>query len=88
MTSSSGRISVQQLAPHSYRVTVTDGPVTTNHTVQVPADMQGGDEEHLVRRSFEFLLERERPTSILATFSLDVIGHYFPDYRTEIERRS
>ena len=36
--------------------------------------------EDLVRRSFEFLLEREPPSSILRRFDLSVIERYFPDY--------
>jgi len=36
--------------------------------------------EDLVRRSFEFLLERESPGSILGRFDLAVIQRYFPDY--------
>jgi hypothetical protein len=59
----------------------------------VPAGMAdelagaGALEAELVRESFAFLLEREPPTSILPTFSLDVIGRYFPEYPTEIRRR-
>lgn len=52
-----------------------------------PADLGrwgGGDGqpevEDLVRRSFEFLLEREPPESILGSFDLSVIGRYFPEY--------
>jgi hypothetical protein len=36
--------------------------------------------EELVTRSFEFLLEREPPTSILRTFALPDIERYFPEY--------
>ena len=42
------------------------------------------DPEDLVRRSFEFLLEREPRTSILREFDLPVIGRYFPEYEREI----
>lgn len=38
----------------------------------------------LVRRSFEFLLKREPPTSILRTFDLPLIGRYFPEYESTI----
>lgn len=38
------------------------------------------DAEDLVRRSFDFLLEREPPSSILRTFDLPVIERYFPEY--------
>jgi hypothetical protein len=36
--------------------------------------------EDLVRRSFDFLLDREPPTSILRRFDLSVIRSYFPEY--------
>ena len=52
-----------------------------------PADIDrwgsGGDRPHveeLVRRSFEFLLEREPPSAILTEFELSVIPRYFPEY--------
>ncbi|PIS13596.1 MAG: hypothetical protein COT67_00895 [Candidatus Tagabacteria bacterium CG09_land_8_20_14_0_10_41_14] len=40
--------------------------------------------ESLVRRSFEFLLEREPKESILREFELSVIQKYFPEYETII----
>jgi hypothetical protein len=40
--------------------------------------------ETLVRRSFDFLLEREPNTSILRRFDLAVIGRYFPEYERVI----
>jgi hypothetical protein len=40
--------------------------------------------ETLIEKSFEFLLQRESNTSILRTFDLPVIGHYFPDYESAI----
>ena len=43
--------------------------------------------EELVRRSFEFLLEREPKESILARFDLSVISRYFPEYEREIRGR-
>jgi hypothetical protein len=60
----------------------------TRHVVTVTAaDLArwgGGDKEQdvedLVRRSFDFLLEREPASSILRTFDLSVIGRYFPEY--------
>jgi hypothetical protein len=68
-------------------------PAGTSHDVTVPAGFaasvgcgQAAPEE-LVRSSFEFLLEREPATSILGTFSLDVISRYFPGYPAEIRAR-
>jgi hypothetical protein len=43
--------------------------------------------EELVRKSFEFLLEREPKHQILRQFELPVIGRYFPEYPTEIRSR-
>ena len=63
---------------------------STKHEVRVPPGLLSelglgaGDEERLVRASFEFLLEREGPESILRSFDLDVIGRYFPDYPTTV----
>ena len=68
-------------------------PAGTSHTVSVPAGYPGSlgcgqvAPEELVRASFEFLLEREPASSILRTFSLDVISRYFPDYPAEIRAR-
>ena len=49
-----------------------------------PTDLQrwgrGQTPEELVRRSFEFLLQRESKESILREFELSVIQRYFPEY--------
>ncbi len=41
----------------------------------------------LVRRSFEFLLEREPKESIQRQFDLPTIGRLFPEYPAEIKKR-
>jgi len=41
--------------------------------------------EDLVRRSFDFLLEREPPGSILPRFDLSVIERYFPEYDQKLK---
>ncbi len=66
-------------------VEVTESGSTTYHTVSVTkADLQrwgrSDQPEELVRRSFEFLLQREPKESILKTFDLAVIRRYFPEY--------
>ena len=43
--------------------------------------------EGLVKASFEFLLAREPRESILRTFDLPVISHYFSDYEPQIRQR-
>jgi hypothetical protein len=52
-------------------------------------DIDAGEAEvvkDLVRRSFEFLLEREPPESILRRFDLAVIQRYFPEYDRQFQR--
>jgi hypothetical protein len=77
----------------NFHVEVRSPGGSTTHSVDVPVGMAdelgwgGVPEAELVRASFEFLLEREPPTSILRQFSLDVICRYFPDYPAEIRRR-
>lgn len=71
-------------------VTVTDRTRTT-HVVRISrAEHErygGGDVTDLVRRSFEFLLDRESNTSILREFDLGTIERYFPEYAAAIGRR-
>jgi hypothetical protein len=75
-------------------VAVEDRGARTEHQVVVKRDdvarwasgSQRGDVEELVRRSFDFLLEREPASSILREFELSVIQRYFPDYDDEIRR--
>jgi hypothetical protein len=87
------RIEIEQLKPGEFRVRVIENRSETSHIVTLPpADHQrlaGGKArpEELVRRSFEFLLEREPKESILARFDLPVIARYFPEYEREIKRR-
>jgi hypothetical protein len=50
-------------------------------------ELEGEDPERLVRVSFEFLLEREPASSILAEFDLSDIARYFPEYWDELARR-
>ena len=69
---------------------MAEGDSATRHEVTVAsADLErldpgAADPTGLVRRSFEFLLEREPKESILRTFDLTVIGRYFPDWERHI----
>jgi len=73
------------------RVRLTQGGrLVGDHDVRVALaalgrlDPGAGDPTGLVRRSFEFLLEREPPSSILRSFELTEIGRYFPEYESRI----
>ncbi|OIQ79782.1 hypothetical protein GALL_384720 [mine drainage metagenome] len=82
-------IAVKELDPTTFEVTVQDRS-TTSHVVTVAPDyaarLTGGraTTAQLVRRSFDFLLEREPNTSILRSFNLEVINRYFPEYERAV----
>ncbi len=84
-------IQVEAIDERTFKVTVTAASTTT-HTVTVDPgychQLTGGhtDALTLVKKSFEFLLEREPNTSILRRFDLPVIGRYFPEYEETIRR--
>lgn len=75
-------------------VTVDHAGQRSRHAVSVTradlelwaAGTERKDVEKLVSRSFDFLLEREPPDSILATFDLSVIRRYFPEYDAAFRR--
>jgi len=84
-------IEVRHEAGDVWMVTV-QGSVQTRHRVRVAkADLdrlaEGRTPEDLLQASFQFLLEQEPNTSILASFDLPLISHYFPEYEREIRIR-
>jgi hypothetical protein len=42
--------------------------------------------EELIKKSFEFLLEREAKESVLPRFNLRIINQYFPEFKEEIRK--
>ena len=83
------QIQVISIDEQTYKVTVVSASTTT-HEVNLQAayaqKLTGGkiSTEDLVKKSFEFLLQRESNNSILRRFDLSVIAHYFPEYEREI----
>jgi hypothetical protein len=86
------KIQVEKKAQGEFLVTVSEGRGQTSHQVSLAQDyyqkLTGGKAaaEELVKKSFEFLLERESKESILRQFDLKVIARYFPEYEREIVR--
>ena len=82
-------IEVQRVDDKTFRVVVEEAS-TTVHTVTLESayyqKLTAGKvtPEALISKSFEFLLERESNASILRSFELPVIGHYFPEYERAI----
>ena len=79
------QIIVTAIDEYHFQVTVIDSSNTT-HQVSIKPNyalkLNAGKitTAQLVRKSFEFLLERETNTSILRSFDLSVIARYFPEY--------
>ena len=66
--------------------------ITTNHNVTVTDRMQTDltnnriTKYFLIEFSFKYLLDKEPNTSILSSFSIDVILRYFSDYRDKVRQ--
>jgi hypothetical protein len=73
-----------------FHVEVRDGESCSEHEVTLHdaylAKLTDGriTGTELVRRSFEFLLERESKESILNAFELSLISRYFPEYERKM----
>ena len=87
------KIEVEKLDASYFSVRVIEPGSESTHQVTLdPKDyarLAGGaiEPEELIRKSFQFLLEREPKESILSRFDLAVISRYFPEYEREIKNR-
>ncbi len=86
-------ITVTQQDNDTYLVKVAEGKSKSTHHVELDDSyhqkLTGGSvsKEELIRRSFEFLLQREPKESILGRFHLSVISRYFPEYESRIKAK-
>ena len=79
------RISVTTSTPlddntwrYNVEVTESDGSGSKTEGRIIP--------EEFVKKSFEFLLERENKDSILRQFDINQINDYFPEFEKEIKK--
>jgi hypothetical protein len=84
-------IQVTKIDNVNFQVTVSGQTTTTHHVTLQDAyanklTNNQFSKEVLVKKSFEFLLEREPNTSILRHFDLTVISRYFPEYEVTISK--
>ena len=84
-------LTILPLGEGRFRVRVAEGASSTTHDVVVPPETiarlgWSGTPEELLRGSFEFLLRRERKESIFPSFTIDVIGRYFPEWEAAARR--
>ncbi len=82
----------QKPMPEGLFKIVISGKTETEHFVDLMEDYhliltEGRVKpKELIKKSFEFLLEREPNTAILKKFILNEIGNYFPEYESEIKK--
>jgi hypothetical protein len=89
----SSKIEIEKFDASHFRVRVIEGGSESSHQVTLNAKDctrlagEASNAEELIRKSFQFLLEREPKESILARFDLPLIARYFPDYEREIKQK-
>jgi hypothetical protein len=85
-------IEIKKKGENEFAVVVEEKGSKTQHIVSLDDDYyyfltQGKvSKEGLIRKSFQFLLEREPKESILSRFNLKVIKSYFPEFEKEITK--
>jgi len=84
-------IEVRKENTNTFIVKVAEGDSRTKHIVTLDDEYyvfltQGKiGKEELIKKAFEFLLEREPKELILSKFDLRIIQHYFPEFENEIK---
>jgi len=86
-------INVKKQSENDFIVDVEVDGYKTTHKVHMDDDYykkltEGRiSKEELIRRSFEFLLDRESNRTILSRFDLKVINRYFPTYESVMKNQ-
>ena len=82
-------ITVQKRNQDDFTVKVEGKEYQVNLDDAYWQDLTGGKitKDELIKKSFEFLLEREPKESILSRFQLEVISYYFPEYEDIIKQK-
>jgi len=87
------RISIENIGGNNYSIGIIDADGSeSTHTVFVNPEYiekLGWDTEStedLLKKSFEFLLERESKESILSSFDLKDISKYFLEYEEHMRK--
>jgi hypothetical protein len=83
------KIKVTALRENRYEVIVEDEYTSSNHIVEMSEDFYNelqteSSPEEVIRRSFDFLLDREPKEAILQRFNIKVIESFFPEYKEEV----
>ncbi len=85
-------IEVKKKDSGEFEVTISEGDTKTIHIVTLDEKyyeeltQKRISKEELIKKSFEFLLQRETKESILSRFDLRIISNYFPEFEEEIKK--
>ena len=81
-------IKVEKKNQQEFTVKVEGKEYNVNLDDEYWQDLTGGKitKEELIKKSFEFLLEREPKESILSRFNLRIINQYFPKFEEEMRK--
>jgi hypothetical protein len=85
-------IQVNKKSDQEFAVTIREKETQTEHLVTLDdkyyQNLTNGEipKEDLIKKSFEFLLQREPKESILSKFDLRIINNYFPEYEEKIKQ--
>lgn len=86
-------IDLTAMEPHTFGVQIEEGDLTVSLRVHISEgfrdDLQLNDvdEESIVSESLQFLLDRQKATSLPEELSLDRIAADHPDYYDELRAR-
>jgi hypothetical protein len=84
-------IEVKKKSDQEFVVTIKERSGSSEHVVTLDDEYYKNltdakiNKEELIKKSFEFLLERESKESILSRFNVRIIKNYFPEYEEKIK---
>jgi hypothetical protein len=84
-------IEVKKKSDQEFVVTIKERSGSSEHVVTLDDKYYKNltdakiTKEELIKKSFEFLLERESKESILSKFNVRIIKNYFPEYEEKIK---
>lgn len=86
------KISVSKIGeePYKFEVVIKESGSSSSHTVEMKKGFYKNLDtkttpEEVVKKSFDFLLEREPKESILGSFNIEVISNYFPNFSQKVK---
>tara|TARA_B100000900_G_C20418733_1_gene650015 strand:- start:79 stop:366 length:288 start_codon:yes stop_codon:yes gene_type:complete len=83
------KLFIKEISKNQFKIKIIND-INTNHTVTLDDDYfnkltkNKTTKKKLIEFSFFFLLTKEKNTSILPEFELEIISKYFPEYEDKV----